>query len=89
MARIDTVAALASVVRGRRLALGWSQGDLARRSGVSRQWVNEFEAGKSTAALGTVLRVITTLGLDLVTSEAAKDPGADQLDEWLRAYRDG
>ena len=91
--RISTIADLAAAVRGRRTELGWSQGDLAKRAAVSRQWVNEFEAGKGTAAIATVLRVLDALGLDLRTDESAvNDPtngDAVDLDALLEGYRRG
>ena len=89
--RVATVAELAAAVRGRRTELGWSQGDLARRARVSRLWVNEFETGKETASLATVLRVLDALGLTLSAApEAEMAPGAGvDLDELLEAYRNG
>ena len=90
--RIDTVAALAATVRGTRQGLGWSQGDLARRARVSRQWVNEFEAGKETAAIGTVLRVLHALGLRLDAVEGGGDDSRDggiDLDAHLASLTDG
>ncbi len=38
----------AATARGRRFELGLSQAALANRAGVSRDWVNYFEAGKLT-----------------------------------------
>ncbi len=89
--RVATVAELAAAVRGRRLELGWSQGELARQARVSRLWVNEFETGKETASLATVLKVFDALGLTLTaTLDADRTPGAGvDLDEHLRAYRNG
>ena len=84
---IITVSDLAATVRGRRQQLGWSQGQLAASARVSRQWVNEFERGKETAAVGTVLRVLDALGLELVTgvvsSEPSKAEGEIDLDVHL------
>ena len=88
--RLNTVAGLAAVVRGRRLELGWSQGDLARHAAVSRKWINEFEAGKETAAIATVLKVLDALGINLDTStgdEHRLDRGDVDLDAVLKAYK--
>jgi HTH-type transcriptional regulator/antitoxin HipB len=52
-------------VRDRRLELDWSQGELAEKVGVSRQWVASLERGKPGSALGQVLQVLSVLGLDL------------------------
>ena len=62
---IRSIRDLAAAVRGRRKDLRMNQADLARRAGVSRKWIYEFEAGKPTAELGLVLRVLGVLGLDL------------------------
>jgi HTH-type transcriptional regulator / antitoxin HipB len=62
---IHAIRDLAAAVRGRRKDLGFNQADLARRAGVSRKWIYEFEAGKPTAEFGLVLRVLDELGLAL------------------------
>jgi HTH-type transcriptional regulator / antitoxin HipB len=71
--RISTIRDIAAAVRGRRTDLGLSQAELARRAGVSRKWISEFEAGKPTAELGLVIRVLDELGimLDLTSGEEA------------------
>lgn len=90
---VNSVRDLAAAVRGRRLALGLSQGDLASRAGVSRDWINYFEAGKPTVELAHVLRVLDALGLRLYLDEVAPGreaptPGAVDLDDLLQEYRD-
>ena len=62
---VRSIRDLAAAVRGRRIDLGMSQADLASRARVSRKWIYEFEAGKSTAEVGTLLRVLDALGLGL------------------------
>ena len=62
---------LGALVRARRLELDWSQARLAKASGVSRQWVVAFEAGKPTAELGNVLRTVQATGLVLDLVPAA------------------
>ena len=77
-------------VRGRRLALNLTQAQLAHLAGVSRKWVNEFEAGKPSAELELVVRVLTALGLVLVIqpvgSRSENDGATVDLDELLRRY---
>ncbi len=90
--KLNSVHDLASAVRGRRLALGLSQGDLASRAGVSRDWINYFEGGKPTVELAHVLRVLDALGLrlDLDDGRAAADAplsGSVDLDVLLEGYR--
>ncbi|CAN5742129.1 hypothetical protein BH23ACT10_BH23ACT10_24530 [soil metagenome] len=69
--RITTATDLGRVVRSRRKALKWSQGELARLAGVSRWWINEFESGKPRAELDLVLRAVDALDLVLDVSDAA------------------
>ncbi len=69
--RIRTVHDLASLVRGRRLDAGWTQGDLATRASVSRKWVSDLERGKTSVELAGVLRVLDALGIDLTAADAA------------------
>ena len=89
--QIIAIADLAAVVRGRRMDLGLTQGDLATRAGVSRKWVNEFEAGgKAKAELGHVLRVLETLGLSIHTDSTASGAARDtDLDDILNDLRRG
>jgi len=65
--QIKSIRDLASTVRGRRQDLGLSQAEIAARAGVSRDWVNQIEAGKPKAEFGLVLRLLDALGLQLDT----------------------
>jgi HTH-type transcriptional regulator/antitoxin HipB len=90
--KVRSIRDLTATVRGRRKDLGMSQAELATRSGVSRKWVYEFEAGKPTAELRLILRVIDALGLtlDLGYGESApvSDPSdAVDLDALIDEYR--
>ncbi|HYB25463.1 MAG TPA: helix-turn-helix domain-containing protein [Solirubrobacteraceae bacterium] len=88
--RVNTINDLSAALRGRRLALDLTQAELARRAGVSRQWLNELERGKSTAELGLVLAVIDALGLELEIGEQIERPtqgrSAPDLDALLREH---
>jgi HTH-type transcriptional regulator/antitoxin HipB len=80
---VRSIRDLAAAVRGRRTDLGMSQADLASRAGVSRKWIYEFEAGKSTAELGLLLRVLDALGLalELASAEDARaSSGGETVD---------
>ena len=86
--RVNSIHDLASAVRGRRLDLGLSQAELASRAGVSRDWVNSFEAGKLTVELILVLRILEPLGLgldvaDLADSQSSRQAGPVDLDALL------
>jgi y4mF family transcriptional regulator len=87
--RIGSLHDLAAAVRGRRQELGLSQAQLATRAGVSRAWVNAFEAGKPAAELRLVLAVVDALGLELVLGPRENGPRGDatvDLDELLDDY---
>ena len=75
-ANINSIRDLAAVARGRRLTLGYSQAELANRARVSRQWINEFEAGKQKAELDLVLRLFNALDLHLELVERESDERA-------------
>jgi y4mF family transcriptional regulator len=88
--KIRSIRDLAAAVRGRRRDLGLSQAELAVRAGVSRKWIYQFEAGKPTAELRLILRVLEALGLalDVAYDEqtAAGQPTGD-LDALIEAHR--
>jgi len=67
--RIRTPADLAALIRDRRIKLALDQQSLARKVGVSRQWIVEVEKGKPRAEIGLLLRTIDALGIQLMTEE--------------------
>lgn len=79
---IRSIHDLAATIRGRRTDLGMSQAELAKRTGVSRKWIYEFEAGKPTAEFGLLLRVLDALGLgiELTPSNRTADAAAATVD---------
>ena len=91
---VRSIRDVAAAVRGGRHDLAISQTELASRAGVSRKWISEFEAGKSTAEFGLVLRVLEALSLSLELGEASsartgasEDRGAVDLDLLLDGLR--
>jgi transcriptional regulator with XRE-family HTH domain len=92
---INSIRDFADVVRGRRLKLGLSQERVAKRARVSRQWLSEFESGKSTAELQLVMRLIDALGMRLSldvlgerqSETSASPPATVDLDVLLDEYR--
>jgi len=74
---------LAQLVRDRRSQLGLSQGGLAQRVGVSRQWIVALEQAKPTAEVGLVLQTLSALGLRIDVRDPAHD--ATPYAEALRA----
>jgi HTH-type transcriptional regulator/antitoxin HipB len=68
-----------------------SQAELAKRTGVSRKWIYEFEAGKATAELGLLLRVLDALGLGIELTPGDRSAAAAEtttdLDAVIDEYR--
>jgi ribosome-binding protein aMBF1 (putative translation factor) len=64
---------VAAAVKGRRLDLGLSQGDLVPRAGVQRDSINWFERGNPAVEVARVLSVLDTLGLRLDLDEGGVD----------------
>ncbi|CAN5709268.1 hypothetical protein BH09MYX1_BH09MYX1_02090 [soil metagenome] len=56
---------LGLLIRERRKKLRLGQAELAKRVGVSRLWVIEFEKGKARAEVGLVMRTLLALDLQL------------------------
>lgn len=54
-----------SVLTELRAKMGWSQGDLAERLGVSRQTVNALERGRYDPSLPLAFRISRTFGLPI------------------------
>lgn len=79
----DTVIAdwnrLGSLVRQTRIELGWSQGELADRAGVSRAWVARLESGHRRAELEQILRLLAALDVRLLaqTGDSRGTAGED------------
>lgn len=77
-----TPADLGAVIRDRRKQLKLDQATLAKRIGVSRQWVIEIERGHARAELGLVLRALDTLNirLDAVVGGVTRRGGHGAVD---------
>lgn len=93
-APIASIRDLAATARGRRLALGLSQTELAQAAAVSRSWVADFEAGNPGAELRLVLRLLDALGLSVVLDVRGEQPSGGapdapvDLDALLEDYRE-
>jgi HTH-type transcriptional regulator/antitoxin HipB len=66
---IRTAADVGAIIRDRRRKLRLDQGALAKRVGVSRQWIVDVEKGKPRAGVELVLRTLAALGVSLAPSE--------------------
>ncbi|WP_158255961.1 MULTISPECIES: helix-turn-helix domain-containing protein [unclassified Brevundimonas] len=58
-------AGIGAGVRARRLALGWSQAELARRVGVTYQQIQKYEAGSNRVSAAVLTKVAAALGCEL------------------------
>lgn len=83
---------LARLARGRRLERGWTQAEVAGRAGVSRKWVSDFERGKASVDLASVLRLLDAVGVVLEAvapgANVERGPGDGfDLDDFLAGFR--
>lgn len=90
---VSSLRDIAAIVRGRRRDLGLSQAQVAARARVSRQWVSGFEAGKATAEIGLVIRLLDALDLRLAVTDGEAPLVASgmvpvDLDALLDEHRD-
>lgn len=78
---IHNIRELGVRMRDRRLELGLTQAELARRIGVTRFWVIQVERGSTGAEIGRVFKALAVLGLELdvrpVDAPAARSSEAD------------
>jgi HTH-type transcriptional regulator/antitoxin HipB len=68
--KTQTIRDVASLARQRRSEKGWSQARLAQAVGVGREWIIDFEKGKSTVEWGLVLRTLKELDFEIDLSPA-------------------
>lgn len=59
---------IGAIIRTTRKALGVTQRDLALTSGTGLRFIIELEKGKETCELGKALRVLHTLGIEMMLS---------------------
>lgn len=65
---IDTKT-LGQAIRNRRKELHYTQAYLAEFTGFSVSFISDVERGKPTAELGKTLRLLQTLGLDMLVEK--------------------
>lgn len=83
--RLASARDLGLYVRDRRRQFGMTQVDLSASAQVSRRWLSDLEAGKPTAEIGLVFKVLHTLELILEASPAETGPSDFDFDGVLRA----
>lgn len=82
---------LGATIRDHRRRRGLDQHELAKKIGVSRQWIVEVEKGKPRAEVGLVLRALDALGvvLSVAPSERAGDKEKrSEIDEIIDRARE-
>ncbi|MBM2618115.1 helix-turn-helix transcriptional regulator [Actinoplanes sp. LDG1-06] len=85
--RLSNATDLGVHLRDRRRASAMTQAQLAVRAGVSRRWLSDLEAGKPTAEIGLVFKVVAALGLFL---DARPEPEPElDLDAYLDSLGGG
>jgi len=67
-----TAAQLGESLRRRRKSLGWSQDELAKRSGVKQANLSALENGAPGVRIATIFKVLAALTLDLSVQERQK-----------------
>ena len=77
--RLRTPADFGAVIREQRRLLDLDLATLAKRAGVSRQWIIEVEKGKPRAAMQLVLRTLEVLGIELWTERSAPPSSSGPL----------
>ena len=66
METLSSTTDIGRLVQTERKRQGYTQTKLARYADVGINFVSQLENGKDTAEIGKVLRVLQTLGIDLV-----------------------
>lgn len=91
--QLNTLQDLANAVRALRREKGLTQQELARRAGLSRQWLAGLENGTANPSWDVVLRLAAALDADVTFHSRAatpdhseRRPGVD-LDQLLAAHR--
>lgn len=80
---IRTARDFGALIRERRKGLGWTQTELASRSGTGERFIVDLESGKPRCQLEKALIVARTVGLEIGDVKAAVSSlpeGADDLD---------
>ena len=65
---------LGAIIAAARRARALTQGDLAKRLGVSRVWLGQIERGKASARIDLVFRLLNELDVTLTTGIGDQQP---------------
>ena len=73
VASVASIHQIAATVRDARISRGWTQEELATRTGFSRVWINRFErSALLDPGFGRILTICTAFGIDLSASYMPK-----------------
>ncbi|PXX37121.1 helix-turn-helix domain-containing protein [Burkholderia sp. MS455] len=67
---VNTIGALANLIRAVRLQQGFTRDELANATGLSPKFISQVEAGKPTAQIGKVLLLLGELGVSLLAQSS-------------------
>jgi XRE family aerobic/anaerobic benzoate catabolism transcriptional regulator len=79
---ISFLARAGARVRAERNVRGWTQAELARRSGMSVRFLADFERGEGNASLVRVAEVAAALGVSVATLVGGLGPAADAASQF-------
>jgi transcriptional regulator with XRE-family HTH domain len=71
-----------------RLEKGWSQKDLAEKTGLHQSAIARFESGESNPSLKTILKIVKALGHKLSTQPEKLKMEAQNTDVILVSYKE-
>ena len=63
----------------RRISLGLTQQAVASAAGLTRKTISDFENAKASITVANLQRILSVVGLELVTREASTMPTLDEL----------
>jgi HTH-type transcriptional regulator / antitoxin HipB len=88
---IRTARDFGALVRDRRKALGWTQAELAGRSGTGERFIVELEGGKPSCQLEKALLVARTVGIEIGDLKSASPAPIEADDDlgFLPTFGDG
>ena len=87
LVRQHAVVDISDVIRSRRLALGLSQAELAKRAGVSLRQLARYEAGEQQPVLSAAVALATALNISLAQLAGQVSHELDLSGDWWCAWQ--
>ena len=82
---ITTSARLGTAIRLTRQDLGWTQAELAKRSGVARPQISAVETNRTDIKGSTLLKLLNALDCELIVKPV--DRSVFQVDDYLDTFK--